>query len=539
MNHLYSTLCASALIGIALLSFHSGGKASTSSNLRTAPAVANESPARAEPDLPEVAIEDEARATVERPATSVTGLVQDGKGYPFSGTTVALYRGDLQLPESAERIDQAQSDADGVFEFMIEPDAGPHFVIAGGRGTNRISTACVPGETMLIIVERAEDPAFIEVVAVDTEGHPVTEYSVRLSTAGRSRQALEEEQNVFAADGHFQGVVHVLPGQETLVDVCVRARGYREVVVGPVAVRPDEEPAVFKARLEKAEIVWGTVVDPTGAPLADATVRAISTEGVPSADVRTDGTGRFELANGEVETLDMLLVEAPGFAAKRASQPPGGWNGVQVRLGSGGIIRGQVLGGSGSGQASVAVLAWIEHAKPEAESYPLPVWRSAVSTGSTGRFEIRDVPEGRVHVACFMQTEDRSMRFQHLEHTDVVTGRISHVEIDASSPRVIRGQVSLPEPVEDAVLWIDLHAAGAVADALPMSRTLVQSGRPFELHASGEGTYELRIHTSRSVYVSRRVECWSSEIDLGDLRLGLDAFFPGERVTDAQGSTAR
>lgn len=473
------------------------------------------------------AIHDHDGERVARPpaAEAVMGLVQDVRGYGIASARLALFAGEIESASGATRIAETRSDQDGVFEFTVDPALGPQFVVAQGRGTNKSMAPIVVGEALLVTVERTEEPGFIEVVVVDPDGRPIPEYSVQVSTVGRRRDLLIERRDVFSEDGTFQGVVHVEPGRSTPIDVRVFARGYSESIVGPLDVWPDGSVTVFATVLQPTPIVWGAVLSAEGDAIPGAKVRVVDAAGIPLPDVECDGTGRFELAYGEATKIDLLIVDAAGYAPARLEEPVDGWNGVEVRLSRGGTIRGTVVGVDGAPDTGTRFLAWIEHEGSGSAGLPAPIWRKAVVTNEGGRFQMEGVPAGVVRVAHFSRESDGSRRFHGIREVTVAEGQITYVEIDRTSQRRIRGSVRLPEVLSNAILWIDVVLPGAVDGATPISRTFVACNTPFELLVPpGEMELELRIHTSREAVATRTILCEEAVTELGEITLDFSSF---------------
>lgn len=120
----------------------------------------------------------------------------------------------------------------------------------------------------------------------------------------------------------------------------------------------------------------GTVVDPSGLPLPDATLRLVSVNGGTTFETRSDSTGAFQFP--EVPAGDYLLSSRyPGFSSQRqrVAISPGASLSMQLQVGT---LRETVTvkGGGGEGASRAPVM-----------SVPLPPAPSCGSTSVGGNLK--------------------------------------------------------------------------------------------------------------------------------------------------------
>ncbi|MEO1484046.1 MAG: carboxypeptidase regulatory-like domain-containing protein [Myxococcota bacterium] len=120
----------------------------------------------------------------------------------------------------------------------------------------------------------------------------------------------------------------------------------------PVAPSPpEEETKAFTGRFS------GQVLDPDGAGIPDAEVRAVPSgplQDMPSRTVTTDGEGQFEI-NGVADKPYLLTARAEGYAPAIGSASPG--TRIELVLNTGAVLTGSVRDGrSGAPVTSFTVL---------------------------------------------------------------------------------------------------------------------------------------------------------------------------------------
>lgn len=245
----------------------------------------------------------------------------------------------------------------------------------------------------------------------DAEGQPVPEAVV----AGRPEAEGESEWSAFGAQTEASGrytLDSLSPGTYRLT---ATAPGFqsqtREATLGA------EGPADgIDFRLERGRAMWGRVVDPQGAAIAEADVLVVPVGGDPiaAAQGRTDRLGAFRITAPAAGPLDVTVL-ALGWAPLRifGVLPPARHDdpGLELRVGPGGSLRVRIVGATGQTVAGLRPV--VRPASPFAGmDYlflfdPVPPTdaggESAIERLAPGDYEVRvagraDVPPARVTV---------------------------------------------------------------------------------------------------------------------------------------------
>jgi protocatechuate 3,4-dioxygenase beta subunit len=179
----------------------------------------------------------------------------------------------------------------------------------------------------------------------------------------------------------------------------------REIVAGdpPPPPVPPPEP-IAKPQAEHA--IRGHVVDAQGAPVAEARVfwtTSFSPLDMVDEETRSAADGSFTLRctlrdagrDGSVE----LAADKAGYAVTSDVAATADQTDVVIRLARGGVVIGLVTDGSGLpvARAKVALDLSLYHIDHTDGDFPSEAERLAI-TGADGRFELRDVPLGLVHL---------------------------------------------------------------------------------------------------------------------------------------------
>jgi protocatechuate 3,4-dioxygenase beta subunit len=232
------------------------------------------------------------------------------------------------------------------------------------------------------------------------------------------------------ADGRFR--LDSLPaGRYSLT---VEAGGYRTVEVGPLEVAPGL-PLHELVVLDRGAVVFGTVVDADGEPVADASVRevpdqpAVSLATVPG-QTGTDGDGRYRMEGLPTGRI-AIAAEAPGHhRAVREIEAAPGPNRLDLTLERRPVyeVSGRVLDAAGASVAGARVSA------SGAASQGMGFHADGES-GDDGSFSLGEVPDGafRLHV--------HHEAFVPYEETIRVAGEPVFRDVRLVSGGAIEGQV--------------------------------------------------------------------------------------------------
>lgn len=415
---------------------------------------------------------------------AIAGVVRFPDGSPARGAYVAVSPSPSALDDldySVTAPDPVRADSQGRFEVAGSGD-GPFAVHAwtirlekvdgGGRPKRKrvkwIANDEVPSGARDLVLMLSRGLALSGRV-VDDRGAPVTTFEIDVSPVpardgawlhgndGASCSVSGSDDGSFAVEG-------LSPGQW---QVLVAHRGH--VDSRPVIVQlPSAGPVTLVLR--RPASVSGTVVDPSGSPVADALVSlAVSdaswSEGGWSGedDTRTANDGSFELedvAPGVVR----VVASATGYAGARqliAVEPAGRIEHLRLVLSAGGTITGEVDGAAGT----VAGLE-VRVDGPGTEHL-------RVTTDDRGHFRADHLSPGEHHLSVDL-TPEQEARLAELNEGDdeaaweallalrlwkavvVEEGRVVHVVLGGSALDAVRlfGRILAGgRPVVGAILW--------------------------------------------------------------------------------------
>ena len=289
---------------------------------------------------------------------------------------------------------------------------------------------------------------------VDAGGKGVTDYDLRVHSAGAVffDPGQTRDRHVQEAEGRFS-----IPDLEAGEwEVSARAEGF-----GPAAPRkvtlPWSEPAPLVITLAPAASVAGTVLDPSGAPVAGATItthvdvaqrmqRLRGKSADPKAQSAEDGTFTLEgLGAGAaaiVASHEEFSSREPAPVELRTGETT---RGVVLRLRKGATVTGEVYGPDGKPAGGVRVLAQTAGGLD----------MSTKNADSQGLFKIDNLAPGSWTITALLdvravdpgsETDDASaaflenMRFTMVELAD---GEEKHVVLGAppKDPVVLHGRV--------------------------------------------------------------------------------------------------
>lgn len=261
----------------------------------------------------------------------------------------------------------AETDEQGEFELRNDLASGKHPIHASARGFPvwRGEVELIAGQTSSIEI-RLERPARIEGRLLGIDGAPAAGVEVLASEEDRGgwyHDRLAPSENVSDEQGWFV-LDWVAPGLREL-----NAHDWRRAEIGRARASvlcAAGETATCELRLERGNVIAGTLVDGAGAPLAGWRVEA-ETSGFSQwyerrAETGTDG--RFELLNLGDGNHD-LVARAPELGPPRASAsgvPVGTRDVVLVAADAHarpGTVHGRLLDLGAQSLADVEVTLWL------------------------------------------------------------------------------------------------------------------------------------------------------------------------------------
>lgn len=254
--------------------------------------------------------------------TAVGGVLVSSDGSPVRGETLHL-----QSPSMNARY-QTVSDPDGGFLFqdvqvgddyrlLVYPKQSPR---SGWLKDYIQSPLTVPEAGLDLVIElESLGVGTIRGTMVDPSGQPIPNFTVwirSMKAQGRSMEVTGDEQGRF--------LVEEVPEGEVLIET----RSLPRLSVRGIRLAPDEEKEAVVVLDWGRHQLRGTVLDPTGAPVAGARIAlhwTLTRPGLQSSSFRnaiSDAEGRFEfseLGAGE----HRITVNCPGFLQKQMTHDVG------------------------------------------------------------------------------------------------------------------------------------------------------------------------------------------------------------------------
>jgi len=334
---------------------------------------------------------------------------------------------------------------------------------------------------------------------------------------------MDDAENVAKEDGRFQ-VEGIEPGDYRVV---ARAAGTTRGRSAPIKIEAGKSIDDVVVEVERGAIVEGRILDPSGAPVANADVRAFEPTPPPGNDpngavsftagmriggrgfrpgrmgfdgrrnagrAKSDADGRYaieHLAAGRFE----LEVSHADFATQRtdatevaAAERKGG---VDVRLGRGGTVEGTIVGIDGSPRASDRV---------HVQSKSVANVRLDAVSDANGYYRVDHVPAGEAIVS---REEPEENRRGGGDFVFVMAGGAAEEEQGKSvlveeekTARVDFSQVEKPV-LEGIVTCADGPVAGATVSASPNAgggnelRGFFGGGNRKEATTGADGRYRI------------------------------------------------
>lgn len=342
----------------------------------------------------------EVALTLDPPLT-VVGRLVDGSDRPTRGRVVVAEAAGSSVPPSLAATLLAEAGADGRFRISGLPGGSAVLTAtAPGFGGKRVEAEMLPAraETDVGAVV-LESGLTIRGRVHDKAGQGIAEAWIGARVPRPMGPNPDMPSTVTEADGRF-----VLGGLEPgRYNLTVHASGFGFA------------PQDVEAGAENVDIVGqpsgsltGTVVDENGQPVTSFRVNARPvTQGMPFSGGRIMGSfrmqsvdsaeGRFvveDLAPAEY-TLQVLAPEREPASVSSVAVPAGGTADVgRLKVGPGGMVRGVVVDGTGSGVAGATVRSQGPGMMMMAGTFP------ETATDASGAFELRGLPGGTARVTA-------------------------------------------------------------------------------------------------------------------------------------------
>jgi protocatechuate 3,4-dioxygenase beta subunit len=277
---------------------------------------------------------------VLQPSSAVEGKVVDGDGKPVAGARILIFPIDRR--GGSFQVSDGTSDDSGAFRIEdVSPGASEARVTALRFQPAYVANLEIrPGQDLKGVEIVLAAGAAVEGRVLSPSGRPVAGARVEVVEAEESRLFMMQASAETDGDGRYR-LDGVAPGTRT---VQAEHKSYRRAV-RDLEVRPGEN--TLDISLEGGSEVRGRVVDEGGAPVPGA--RVMLREGMRSWDLPSGVSGAdggFTL-EGVADGTYTLLGEKDGFARDEGQEvvvAGSSVGGLEVKLGRGGAVTGQLLG---------------------------------------------------------------------------------------------------------------------------------------------------------------------------------------------------
>ncbi len=321
-----------------------------------------------------------------------------------------------------------------------------------------VETSPLPSRSTAATEPRVDVPAALSVDSperagrvngrvLDPEGAPLA--GTRVELFARSAPGADALASGVTDDsGRFRLAVES-PSDAEAFSLSIRHRDLLPAIVDGIKLRRGEEVDVGERRLSYGARLSGIVLDPDGAPVPGARVRAEAFMQFTLDDRtrETDAAGAFRIGGLAAGKYD-LVADAPGHAPGSLDDVIVEANeeltGLRIVLSRGHAISGRVLGPNGEPIAGATVK------RLPGSMGPVPPDRDSPSatTDSSGHFELREVPEGPCRLMA------RAASFADAEVS--ASAGDSDVLITLVRPGSIRGRVldaATGAPLAEFSVW--------------------------------------------------------------------------------------
>jgi protocatechuate 3,4-dioxygenase beta subunit len=420
----------------------------------------------------------ESDIVIEIPAGGrITGRVVDKttrKPVTTFEASIAPQRGGGMMMIAGGRGQRTFTSDDGSFVLENVPPGTIQMIVSStGYAAARIPNLTVESGKTLADLEVALDTGVRLYGKVTGPDGPIAGTTVRIEQRGGPGQRMFGETATFTDASGEYSLESLEPGEKTFVFSHESYPGQtRTVNLSGRETRLDVE-------LTAGQRVTGVVVTESGAPVADATVRASSAADTSfGRAAQTDGNGTFTF-EGLTPANYSFTAQKSGYATAtvRDFDIRGGAS-PRIVLASGGIITGRVLGLKESDRANARVMA--SGAGAFAES---PV-------DANGNFRIEGAPIGTVRVWASTRGNFAMGKDSAWKSVEVSAGAPAQVDIEFNSDTVIRGRITRGgSPVAGAVIRFEPRSATAQT----RSGATSDSSGNYEVTGLDDGTYMVAI----------------------------------------------
>jgi uncharacterized GH25 family protein len=272
--------------------------------------------------------------------------------------------------------------------------------------------------------------------------------------------------------------------------------------------------AVVDAQLGAGSSISGVVVLDSGAPVANAEIRAWSAAEATAQSAVTDESGAFAIASVAAGHYEIAAAKAGvGSATLRDVEIPAAGT-LRIQIKRGGIIEGRLTGLSPAELHSTTVQAWSTDGG-----------NASAAADETGHYRIDGAPPGTVRVSASARTLAGSVRNAATKSVQLDPGTTANVDFEFAADIVVSGRITrngTPLPGV-AVSFVPASAAQRYA------RSVADGNGRYEITGVDKGSYTVTVlDTERGPYSTGAQVNGSStfDIDLKGVRVA-------GRVSDA------
>jgi hypothetical protein len=387
------------------------------------------------------------------PRGAVAGTVVDPAGRPVPGATVLLRRrGWLQAgwDPADPAVDAVEVDEDGRFRFAALFRHGPLRLRAEAPDRAPVELDSRVGDTEVRFV-LGHGGSLRARLGTSDGGAIASSSSARLFAVPPGGAVVEYDHGVrlggLAAELAEDGALRLEQVPAGMHELVVEVPGHQPLSVEGIEVADGVETDLGTLELAPEVVLEGRVVDLEGRPIGGATLEVDqvapftgSMRGHRERLVEADEEGRFRVGGlSDLRPLS-LTVRAEGHLGTwlHDLRPPLP-EPLEVRLGRGGIVFGQVVDEAGQLLTGARLVARVVHDGPM--RYELSSMREMATTASDddGRFELTAVPVGPV--AIEISSRDGLAR-HHVPVTMIREGeRVGPLRLEVPSAAEIAGRV--------------------------------------------------------------------------------------------------
>jgi hypothetical protein len=475
------------------------------------------------------------------PGHAIAMLVLDPEGEPVPNARLEY----LYHQGGHSGSGDAHADERGHYEHLLRHLAPHDFAAFDPEGRYRPATARAvePGTTDLVLQLGA--PRLLEIVATAANGARLDAFDVSSRTVVGERwltgDSAFQRTEAGAATGPCSMQLPVEPFELT-----VEAAGYLRDVQGPFD--PERVGRVVEFALEPVAGVAGRVIDAHGTPVAGARVglhaavgdrSALEVNGFPcrshqaaSAESSTDADGRFLISLQAAGRYYLRATSdgcAPGELGPLDLAPHLATTGLEVALGAGGAIEGELItpGGADLGGRIIGI--------SRADGFA-----RTGRTDAQGRFRFERLTPGPWQVvACNAELSPDSTTTSSSTAPDgpdplewsceVLEGRTTRFDLDLRTAGLVALEGSLAFSGTPPVGWeAVLERTGP--DAKTVAHDVLDSQGEFRLELSEPGSYKLSVRgtwkgTTTLVLVHQTIaldagtHSWREDLPVGRLEV--------------------